>query len=210
MAKKQQQDSGATATAPAPEPQAATAPATPSVNQDPNPVMIGAKLFPEEFAPTQETLGPEPDTEEAPAQEPAPETDPVKEAPPAVEPPEPAQVPTAPALPEILDLSALQGKKLRVKVDGQEMEVPAEDFVKNYQLELHLNRKGQALNEQRRAIEELRKELLTKAQTQTDAVEQAVEEGEQYQYDPERAEQRGQRILERRQKPHEVSATNRP
>lgn len=174
MAKKQTQDSGQTATA------TAETPAAPTVVQDPRPATIGASLFPEEFTtPTQdETPATEQPAEESPAQEAEAQPDPVKEAPSTVEDPAPTQAVTPPAVPDILDLSVLQGKKLRVKVDGIDMEVPAEDFVKNYQLEMHLNRKGQMLNEQKRAIEELRKELLTKAQTQTDAVEQAIEDGE--------------------------------
>lgn len=140
--------------------------------QDQAPQSTSERLFPD--------FKPEPILEGADAPDTADEaaTDPGKEVPPAVETPAPAQEPEAPAPSDVLDISAFQGKKVRVKVDGEEMEVPAELLLKNYQLDAHLTRKGQQLGEQRRALEEMRKDLLEKARADTTALETAVEEGD--------------------------------
>lgn len=134
------------------------------------------RLFPDLFNPAsepapvdEEKAEPEP----APAEPEAPTPDPGTEPPSAVPEPEPHKT-----VEDILDIAAFQGKKVRVKVDGEEMEVPAETLIKNFQLESHLTRKGQQLGEQKRALEELRKELLEKTNTDASAVEDAIDEGE--------------------------------
>lgn len=166
MGKKKEQAGGASA--------AAVVEAPPPVVQEEAPLTISQKIFPDfKIEATEETPA-----EEAPAETPEPAADPGKEVPPPVETPEPAPEPPAPAVPEVLDIAAFQGKKVRVKVDGEEIDVPAESLVQNFQLASHLNNKGRQLNEQKRALEELRKELLGTAQKQTDAIEEAVEEGQ--------------------------------
>jgi hypothetical protein len=94
-----------------------------------------------------------------------PPAEPTKEAPPAEETPKPEETPPAetppvePKAEEFLNIENLQGKKVRVKVDGIEMDVPAETLLKNYQIEAHLNRKGQRLNDQERALREIQQSL---------------------------------------------------
>lgn len=144
-----------------------TATSVPSDVQDIKPQTISQRLFPDMISGPEET----PDTETE-------TVDPGTEAPPIVEAPPETQAPPAPAQSDVIDIAAFQGKKVRVKIDGEEMEVPAESLLKNYQLDAHLTRKGQQLGEQRRALEDLRKELLDKTKEDTEALETAVDEGE--------------------------------
>lgn len=80
-----------------------------------------------------------------------------------------APAPATPAAPaptpgSILDLSKLPPNTMvRMKVDGVEMDVPAEVAVKNLQLERHLNLKSQRLEAERAAWEEERRKQQTPA-----------------------------------------------
>lgn len=61
---------------------------------------------------------------------------------------------TAPTEPSYLDLSKLpENTMVRMKVDGVEMDVPAKEALKNFQLERHLTLKAQQLAEREKAFE---------------------------------------------------------
>lgn len=61
--------------------------------------------------------------------------------------------------PEYLDLTQISGKMVKVKVDGVEMDVPAEDVIKNYQLDRHLTQRGQSLSEKEKELNGLKDTL---------------------------------------------------
>ena len=72
----------------------------------------------------------------------------------------PAPVEAQPSLTDdYLDIEAVKGKKVKLKVDGQEMEVPFEELVKNHQTWQHLSRVGRVVGEQRKSLVEERAEL---------------------------------------------------
>jgi len=69
--------------------------------------------------------------------------------------PVPAPTVEAPPLTDnYLDTELLKGKKAKLKVDGQEIEVPAEELIRNYQTWQHLSRVGQKIGEQKRELNE--------------------------------------------------------
>ena len=81
------------------------------------------------------------------------------------EPPKPAEPEVPPAEPaakgpEYLDLSQISGKLVKVKVDGVETDVPAEELVKNYQLDRHLTQRGQSLAAKEKELKQANDELL--------------------------------------------------
>lgn len=71
----------------------------------------------------------------------------------------PSEPETKPKGPEYLDLSQIEGKLAKVKVDGVEMDVPAVELIKSYQLERYLTQKSQKLAEQERELKEILKNL---------------------------------------------------
>ena len=73
------------------------------------------------------------------------------------------QTPAAPAptLPVYLKAEELAGKMVKLKVDGIEQDVPAESLIKNNQLERHLNAQLMMVAQERKAVEDERKRLLT-------------------------------------------------
>lgn len=84
-----------------------------------------------------------------------------EETPPVVEPetkevsetPEEENKETPPS-PEYLDPQEFGEKKVKVKIDGVEMEVPFRDVVKGYQTDQYLTRKGQTIAEERKRVQE--------------------------------------------------------
>ncbi len=79
--------------------------------------------------------------------------------------PEPAKVETPkekaapvpdPQTPESLDLQAFGDRMVKVKIDGQEMEVPFREVVKGYQTDQYLSRKGQRIEGERQRLKETR------------------------------------------------------
>lgn len=83
---------------------------------------------------------------------------PAAEAPKPPVTPEPPKTPE-PKAPEYLDLSQISGKLVKTKVDGVETDVPAEELLKNFQLDRHLTQRSQSLAEQEKALKELHGEL---------------------------------------------------
>lgn len=76
--------------------------------------------------------------------------------------------PTQPTTtPQYVDLNSLDGKLMKLKVDGVEIDVPAETVVKNYQLEAHLTQKGQRLADQEKILQEVLKEAVNRKPTGT-------------------------------------------
>ncbi|MDI6788312.1 MAG: hypothetical protein QME51_08070 [Planctomycetota bacterium] len=55
---------------------------------------------------------------------------------------------------EYLDIQDFGEKKVKVKIDGIEAEIPFKDVVKGYQTEQYLTRKGQTLAEERKRLQE--------------------------------------------------------
>lgn len=83
---------------------------------------------------------------------------------------------------EVISLDVLKGKKVKVKIDGEERIVNAEDVWKGYQTDQHLTKKGQTLGEERRKLlderrqlEELKSSLLAKQQEVKKPVPEEVE-----------------------------------
>jgi hypothetical protein len=70
-----------------------------------------------------------------------------------------------PVIDETLDPEAIGNKKVKVKVDGEEMEVTFKDLLKGFQLERHLTKKGQALGEKERTLREWEQALTDKVTT---------------------------------------------
>ena len=60
----------------------------------------------------------------------------------------------APKEPEYLDVQGFGDKKVKIKVDGVETEIPFKDVVKGYQTEQYLTRKGQMLAEEKKKLHE--------------------------------------------------------
>ena len=60
----------------------------------------------------------------------------------------------APKEPEYLDVQGFGDKKVKIKVDGVEREIPFKDVVKGYQTEQYLTRKGQMLAEEKKKLHE--------------------------------------------------------
>ena len=60
-----------------------------------------------------------------------------------------------PIEPEYLDIQGFGDKKVKVKVDGVETEIPFKDVVKGYQTEQYLTRKGQMLAEEKKKLQEV-------------------------------------------------------
>lgn len=58
-----------------------------------------------------------------------------------------------PTVPEYLDTQEFGDKKVKVKVDGVEMEIPFKDVVKGYQTDQYLTQKGQKIAEERKRQE---------------------------------------------------------
>lgn len=75
---------------------------------------------------------------------------------------------------EDLDLDA----KLKVKVDGEEMEVSFGDLVKGYQTDAHLSKQGRELGEARKALETEREEKLAELNTVSEATSQLLQGAE--------------------------------
>lgn len=69
--------------------------------------------------------------------------------------------PQVPTNPIYLKPEELIGKMVRLKVDGIEQDVPAESLIKTNQLERHLNTQLMSLAQERKAVEDERKRLLT-------------------------------------------------
>lgn len=84
-----------------------------------------------------------------------------KDVPAAAAPTEPAKAAPAPVTTqaEVLDFSALAGKKIKMVVDGKEELVSAEDALRRLQLDSHLTQKASALSEKERDIVEREKNL---------------------------------------------------
>ena len=59
-----------------------------------------------------------------------------------------------PKEPEYLDIQDFGDKKVTVKIDGVEAEIPFKDVVKGYQTEQYLTRKGQMLAEEKKKLHE--------------------------------------------------------
>lgn len=133
-----------------------------------------AALFPEQFS-EPEPKQPEPQKpQEEPQPTPAPQPEPEKPAQePEQEPEKPAEQPQ-PESNESVYLEDLLQKlgvdpskvKTRTKIDGVEGEASILEVKKNYQLERHLTQRGQKIGEERRQLEQIRNELLRKAQPQ--------------------------------------------
>ena len=75
-----------------------------------------------------------------------------------------------------LDLDAL----VRVKVDGEEMDVSFADLLKGYQTDAHLSKKGRELSEAQAAVEAERDERLSKLTEMGAGVEAILTQQEQY------------------------------
>ena len=80
--------------------------------------------------------------------------------------PEASEVPVKPvevkpSEDEALTLDSLKGKKVKVKIDGVEKVVNAEDLWKGYQTDQHLSQKGQKIGEDLRALAVERARLAT-------------------------------------------------
>ena len=75
------------------------------------------------------------------------------------------QTPKTPTAPVYLTLEEMAGKMVKLKVDGIEHDVPAESLIKTNQLERHLNSQLMTLAQERKALEDERKRLLTQAPT---------------------------------------------
>ena len=114
---------------------------------------IGKQLFPEAYEPPQDITPAESKPDEiAKVEDEVVNPPKVEAATPSVE----AQPPQAD---DYLDIEAVKGKKVKLKVDGQEMEVPFEELVKNHQTWQHLSRVGRVVGEQRKSLVEERAEL---------------------------------------------------
>lgn len=61
---------------------------------------------------------------------------------------------SAPKEPEYLDVNGFGDRKVKVKVDGIETEIPFKDVVKGYQTERYLTQKGQMIAEERKKLQE--------------------------------------------------------
>lgn len=70
---------------------------------------------------------------------------------------------TTPTAPTYLKPEELAGKMVKLKVDGIEQDVPAESLIKTNQLERHLNASMMKLAEERRILEEERKQLMSRS-----------------------------------------------
>ena len=91
-----------------------------------------------------------------PAPAPAPEAKKETEPPALVAPPPPA--PNT----DYLDLAQTSGKKVKVKVNGVELETTVDELVKNHQLSAHLTQKAQKLADQERDVKKLMEEITSK------------------------------------------------
>lgn len=76
---------------------------------------------------------------------------------PAGKDPEKAPPSPAPVKDELIDPAAIQGKKLKLVVDGKEEIVAVEDVLKGVQLEKHLTQKGQSLDQREHQLNEREK-----------------------------------------------------
>lgn len=74
--------------------------------------------------------------------------------------PETPPTPAAPNAPQVFSLEDLKGKMVRVKVDGIEMDVPADQVVKSYQLESHLQVRMQEVATREKKLIEIQQEML--------------------------------------------------
>jgi hypothetical protein len=72
---------------------------------------------------------------------------------------------TTPVVDDLLDPDQFGSKKVKVKVDGVEMEVTFKELLKGFQLERHLTQKGQALGEKERTLREWEQTLMDKVTT---------------------------------------------
>jgi hypothetical protein len=100
---------------------------------------------------TERLFGSQPTAKSTP---PAPEPQQVQPPAPPVEAPkkeEPKPIP-APVVPEYLDMQELGDRKVRVKVEGQEFELPLREVVKGYQTDQYLTRKGQRIAEEKQKM----------------------------------------------------------
>lgn len=150
---------GPSPTGPAAPPAAGGTPAAPA----PGPKSTVETLFPDFIGPDGHlmekpnvSLGREPGD----VFDPTPATDKGGQQPPAPTPP-------APGAPQYLDLSSLEGKMVKLKVDGVEIDVPASSLAKNYQLEAHLTQKGQRLADQEKILQDVLKEAINRPPTGT-------------------------------------------
>lgn len=113
-------------------------------------VTIGKQLFPDAYGQPEATppvTEPKENAKEEGAIIPTPEPSVTPPAPPVEATPPPVTI-------DYLDLEAVKGKKAKLKVDGKEIEVPAEELIRNYQTWQHLSRVGQVLGEQKKSIKE--------------------------------------------------------
>lgn len=112
-------------------------------------------MAPQQTGLTESIFGPQ---AQEPAPQPAPGPDKAQpepdKAPPVAVPPKEEPPAAAPSPePEYLDLQAFGEKKVKVKIDGQEMEVPFREVVKGYQTDQHLSKKGQRIAEEKQRFE---------------------------------------------------------
>ena len=70
-----------------------------------------------------------------------------------------------PEVEDFLDTEQIGNKKVRVKVDGVEMDVTFKDLMRGYQTEQHLTKKGQKLGEKERSLKEIEQSLVTRVST---------------------------------------------
>ena len=113
------------------------------------------RLFPDLIPPAPKQEEPK---EATPEQEPAKEAEPVKEEPKEEPKPEPEpQSVEALSIEEFFSKNSDSKKKL--KIDGEEIEMPLSEIVKNVQLSKHLGNIGREIGEQRRALQEEARKL---------------------------------------------------
>ena len=75
-----------------------------------------------------------------------------------------------------LDLEA----QVRVKIDGEEMDVSFADLIKGYQTDAHLSKKGREISEAQQAIESMRNERLEEINQMSQGVNAMLQQQEQY------------------------------
>lgn len=151
---------------PAASPATAVPPALPAAPTEQPKPSTSKNLFPDFYDKDGKLMGrPDPNygqTPPASASAPAPAPSPAAPVVPAPVPASPASSPAAPPTPppstppvDYLDLAQASNKKVKVKVNGVEIETTVDELVKNHQLNVHLTQKAQKVAEKEREVKKL-------------------------------------------------------
>lgn len=152
---------------PAASPAPVVPPAPPAAPAEPPKPSLSRSLFPDFYDKDGKLMNkPDPNYgQPSPAPAPAPTPAPAAPAAPAPAPASPAPTPpTPPATPpaDYLDLAQASNKRVKVKVNGVEVETTVDELVKNHQLNAHLTQKAQKLADDERNVKKLLDELVSK------------------------------------------------